>query len=935
MPEKIPPDPVSVPPKSSDTKSQADAPRSVYDPALGGASGQSPAEAMQHIGPELRQDVKRVVGGIKDALTAAKRKNHDPNYRPLVLPDNEPADPVVSAEASPQAATEPETSAEEPAAPVAPGASRPPSAPIEDGRYARANAVVEKADAEALKKALAEQMLKPAEIKRLWKSELANTVSQIGLEGSVADKEKQGPQNYEEFKKGVAEETRAAAKDIYAQLQQADEKYADAYKRFYYNNNVLERIVRRLRPLGAASMEINDARNERDSKRLEAKAAFETAARERWEAAGKSPEWIERALSKYEGLHLYKDVIEPGTNRDIQLRAEALGEKVPDTIQKGLKWMKKADEGYTNWFVSRAEKFGIKPEAAKKLAPFARMVGSAVLVSGGAAAAGAFATVGGLAAVGVTTWSIWKALQATGAGFIVAEAVGGAYEHLIGKKAQANAVMSEAEIRAELKRMSQNKELTLEVLQAIERRRLQLKERGSDETLAQKVAFVKVLVGVGVGVGTAMALTEMHQADAAAKVAEQIGPVDEPRMPDGVGADAPSGPSGGAPDVAPSAEGLPAPGAESSVPPTVAETLPQQPETVPAAENAQAGTPAESAAPVSVESIPQEARSLSVSGGINNADRLVGHFGLQLQETFAGQEPPASVKSFLELLRTDEGASLLAGEDKATLALGLQTPDGLSAVMQAGDTIGLNAEGQIVLERPGTQLSAVLVDADGTVATTHTFPMEGAPVADAPAPVENTPVEVPQQPAEAVPAEPPSAAVPESVPTDVPAQPEAAPAAAPPASETPAPAEPVPAPAETAAPSEAPAPAEAAPVPEPAAPEQPPVAAESLANRYGIEVNPQVADLYADENGTLIVYGGELPERMEIARDYLKVHPDAVLYFDSSMPDPITSQMIAHITQAFVDPSTGIPQMPNEAMNPQLQGYTLPTADDLARRVDR
>ena len=108
---------------------------------------------------------------------------------------------------------------------------------------------------------------------------------------------------------------------------------------------------------------------------------------------------------------------------------------------------------------------------------------------------------------------------------------------------------------------------------------------------------------------------------------------------------------------------------------------------------------------------------LSIDGEINNADRLVGHFGMQLAEKYPNiSQAPRSVQTLIGLLTTKEGESLLLGEDKATVALGFQGQNGLSAIMQPGDVIRLTDSGEIVFERPGNpDLTQTLINAQGEI----------------------------------------------------------------------------------------------------------------------------------------------------------------------------------------------------------------------------
>lgn len=920
--ENIPPTPTSVPPKRDDT-ADGEAAGSV-DAASWGASGKDPREAMREVPDNLRKEgrvvvdklkdvhrsVKRFAGNVKDDLAAGKKAES----RPAPLNLTEPEPPVeVPAEETPAPVEEERT----PITPSTKGYSGyralvlTEDEPWTEAAPADPAEVVRSADSETLKQAMAFEMLKPAERKRALKEMLRNNVSQLAAEVGANGIEKAPGFSYKQFV-DMAGPAREAAKEEYARLKYADERYADTYKTFFYNNNILERVWKR--GFKSQAPEVARAKAERDEKRIEAKRAFEKAARERWEQQGKSPEWIERALGKYENLHLFKDIIAPGVDQDIKMRAEALGEKAPDMLDKGIKWFNRANERLDNFFM---ERFG------QKHARWVRAVGSAVLVSGGAAFIGSFGTAGVLAAAGFASFNIMRSLGATAIGLTAAEAVGFAYRKLRGEKEQAKAVQSEEELRQELRRLSQNKDLTLEVLQAIERKRLALKGRADSQTLENKVNAIKALVGLGVGVGASAALAEYHGTADVMRAADEINSAGGAPSVDGV--------ETAAVDVPADSEGAGPAGLSSVMTDGEASVAP-------------------------LESGIDAARSLSIAGNINNADRLVGHFGLQLSEAYPNlSEAPPSVQSFIDLLRTEEGASLLAGEDKATLAFNLQLDDGTSAIMQPGDVIRLDDANQIVLERPGTNLSAVLVGSDGTINTNldQSWPMEGnrVEVPRAPAP------EVPQQP-ETVPVQPEVPSQPE-----VPQQPEAAPSApapiapeappAPTAPEAPQPQYAPPVPEMPSAP-EAPSVPESRPMPEvpqqseyappapeapaqteapqPQAPEGPIDYTQPYTNINGIDIDPRQPAVFIDSRGDVVAYGGTTIERTALAQQYALEHPGVRVLFDATtesiygIPQPIIGAMVSN-AEGQITPYSGI-------LHPDyFQGLSIPHPNDLVRSV--
>lgn len=986
MPEGVPPQPTSVPPKTGDGPT-------TIDSRAWGADGKSPADALGAAQENWQRDKAALIDGFKkefkrkpkgsgyqamvlegtDDLTPVPQQPEEPQapetpfvapgksyggYRPMVLDENAPVPEAAAApvkkpkldryryqapqnlepeDLSPYPQTEAKTTESEESF-LKPGRKsyggyRPmvlegePPAPVASPmeRAERAKSIIENAGSDELKQALAEQMLKPSEMKRYWKNELFNSVSQLAVEKATYSPEGLPKFSYKEFTDSIAKEAREKAVREYANLKDADDKYEDAYKRFFYNNNVVERIFKRIG--GKEKREMQDARLERDKKRVEAREAFVKAAREKWEHEGKSPEYIKRALAKYENLHMFKDIINPGAQRDAKMRAEALGEKVPDSLEKGMTWFARKNE-QLNSFLS--EKLGIKDPKV------ARAVASAIVFSAAPALIGTVGTAGLIGGVGFGIAGFLYGMGRFAVGTGAAEAAGAAYRKFIGKRAQENAVTTEVSLKEEMRRLSAAGELTAEKMAMIEKRRLKLMERASDEVAMRKLNTLKMLTALGVTTGPSVAISAWEGAqqlvDAVNGPDVQLTGSEEQQIVDASGA----GTTDAAPANAEAPEASTGPGGGG--------------EAAPAAPAAGAEAP------------PQETPSLTISGNINNADRLVGHFGLELQEAYPDlSKAPPSVQQFVELLRVEGASTLLAGEDKATHILGLQE-NGLSAIMQPGDTISLTPEGEIVLDRPGAEgLRTVLVEADGTVASDHNFPMESAvPVAateQAPAGAPSTTLaedaanagDTTVAPTETAPSgagevtvtsgEGMSAAEaatqgievqqgPGVEPLEVPQQPETIEA------ETVSPE-----PAMDASEPAPQVPAEAVPQqPEPAAPEAPsqPEGAidytQPFTNINGLDIDPREPAVYIDGRGDTVVFGGTTLERTELAQQYALEHPGVRVLYDATtesiygIPQPILGAMVGDAA-GRVTPYSGL-------LNQDFfRGLDIAHPNDLVREV--
>ncbi len=734
------------------------------------------------------------------------------------------------------------------------------------------------------------------------------------------------------------------------QMHTALEARSEAYKTFLRSEQAFKKIKKpsdedKLAH-AATKTALLHAENSHKASQLQMSTAMMESVKERLRLDGKDEAYIERVLPRYRGIVTFSEVHGSKAKMENEARLEVAGEKKKNIFEKGLSWYNNLNKSITDGLTKKLTGnkmlgFG-KPLSEQDAARWARngvragrMLGFATLGAG----VGVLGGLGAGAVLGIALGKVGLGALNIGTGMAAGYGAGEVFDRTVGQKRLD--AFTEAR-RAEMGSVTDI--ATVEATHA----------KGSKEALT--ASRLKYEHGAAFITGAGMSLNSLLQVINVESIRNAIDAVMDIRVGSvsGVLSSAANKVTEGSNSAASAAQTA-GPSVEAS-PNTnlTGHNLGSEPPSPRGADVSVAETaPGAVSAPAEAVASVGEGHRLAISGNINNADRLVGHFGVQMQEEFAGKDAPKSVKALFEMLKTEEGASLLRGEDQATLKLKFQMPNGESAVMQPGDSLSLNAKGEIVFERPGhPELTQTLIDANGEVHEAKGFQMSGgvetvqaapevakpaahaeapvsapvvpeatpvvaetvtsAPVEQAAVAVETAPVEeqapVAQEPVAAAEVAPVQQApvVPEQVTAPEVAPVEQTPVTAPVETQTPAP--------------------EVAPVVEQAIPQA--VEGAPFVNAHGVTVDPSKPGLYADEKGNLIAFGGTVEQRAQFALDYVQKRPEAQVYFDSSETS-VLGEKVPHLSRVGVDPDSGTIQMPNEVMDPTLRGSRLPTANDL------
>ena len=724
-----------------------------------------------------------------------------------------------------------------------------------------------------------------------------------------------------------AKELRLNAKRV--RLQEAREERREILKDYLAKEATFKKIKK---PSEEQKLEFADvkkgylAADERHTKaQLEYAKGLDAALRKRLTEQEKSPEEVERITRRYNRMIRFREVVAPAIQQENEVRLEVAGEKSKNIFQKvwgGLQTInQKAEDTLKGQFMRMNMSEANAGRVARTTVRAMRLV--------------SFATLGAAAGTGVAVGGLAVGAAGIGAGAVTGWIYGKHFELTKGKaRAQAYEDALGSEITNAEDLATQREAIASGSREAIERAR------------ATRESIVSALTGFTVSMSSLVdehALESVraameHIKETAVRIREEISDFTSAPETEVASGDAPAALGEGV-TVAPFA------------PPTEATEAPV-PETSADLTDAAEVSPA----------IAGE-HSLSVEGRINNADRLIGHFGLQLQGEFPdAAEAPASVQKLFELLTTEEGTSLLAGEDRATVALGFQGENGLSAIMQPGDTVSLNEAGEIVFERPGEpELTQVLINAEGEVqnaservlgetgfvmqvpneetVATPAVPVETPPVHEAPEVPVATESSIPEgaqapeplatQPSVEVPYSssppPPDAYMDGSQLGAIPQQPEAAVSVNP---------------SVEGAPSEAPGVGvslrdfnEQLIAAEVAAASAEAVT-DVFTNQHGVEVNPNEPSVYSWRiPGTtlerLVAYG---QDAVGAARRYVEAHPRAMVMFEAIDIDPITGAETSHMEAWSMDQNgqpVRTPQVIGEAGRP----YPIPSPEDFTREL--
>lgn len=212
----------------------------------------------------------------------------------------------------------------------------------------------------------------------------------------------------------------------------------------------------------------------------------------------------------------FREVLRPHAEKKLEARVKALDARGQGAFTKGLAWI-----GAQNQKLDGA--------IGKTAARAVRAAASTLVVAGGAAALGSFGTMGLLAVAG---WGSLKFARAFG-GAVIAAAAGEAgalaYEKLRGRSEQERARVGVLHEGKEIGVGFFGKSYITEgYLEHLDEKRDRLASRADESTLQKKKVLVKALVAMGVGAGAAATLAEytslQHAADTVAEVASENTP---------------------------------------------------------------------------------------------------------------------------------------------------------------------------------------------------------------------------------------------------------------------------------------------------------------------------------------------------------------------------------------------------------------------------
>jgi hypothetical protein len=336
-----------------------------------------------------------------------------------------------------------------------------------------------------------------------------------------------------------------------AAYERARQHYLDDYREFHSENGrVMRGVKQRLGMLGLGGEyeDLEDMKRQYNERRLAYAEAMEESVRARLGAAGKSPEYIEKALLKYRGVIRYNELVRPDREALVKARAAALGEKGPLLHEKVLGTI----AGANRWLEKAA--------GSKKRAMAVKALITTGLVVGGGAALGAFGASSLMALAGYGGARYARSLAGMLAGSSAAD-IAGSLRERSGKEKQAAAKRKLEARRTGADASDRRGDFSYESLVERDGTFERLSRDADDATVAEQKAIAQALAAFFVGAGTAAAISLLDGAGGAAHhaagVAEHAGP------------DAPS-PSAEHPD-APAHTSAPA--AEHAVPPHAGEPL--------------------------------------------------------------------------------------------------------------------------------------------------------------------------------------------------------------------------------------------------------------------------------------------------------------------------------------------------------------------------
>ncbi len=604
----------------------------------------------------------------------------------------------------------------------------------------------------------------------------------------------------------------------------------------------------------------------------------------------------DKITERYNRLVRYNEVIRPATEKLLQARVEALGEKGQNVFEKSISYFSRGNK-------QLEEKVGVLG------ARVIRAGVGAIAITVPAALIGSFGAAGIMAIAGYGSYRFMKSLTVSSIGVIAGESLGKMYEKFRGRSVLEAAQES-------LKTAGRTGgSLTADDLHAFDKTRAKLKTRSSEQNLAQKRAIIKAFTAFGFGAGASAALAEYSSIQEVFTAAGYTPDTAETRV---------TSASAVAPETSasPSISLDPEKGFKSSydkateemnaaiheqlkvdaTPVTSASPAMSTPEVVPEASLKVPESPAATVTPEAASAVPEASTpagdrlKIEIGGNIDSADQM----WRAAQRALASS---AGTDSALiqHILNTDP--------HKLSIEYGFAGPN-QSAWMHDGDQLKISDTGEVMfVPKNGEPITLARVTPAGEYTNVQQY--EGprqTHIPEAEKPVESVAPVAPTGPAVPEPVAPPAAPPPpEPVAPPVAEVPAAAPASIPDTSSA----------------------AEAAPETEQPAVTTP----EATPNMHGLVIEQQTSHVYADKEGHLIIHGGEMKDRFTLASDYVMKNPNAHVYFDSSETDPITGQVRVHLSHAYWNEATKSVQIWNESVDPSIKGWAVPTADALYRKV--
>ncbi len=630
---------------------------------------------------------------------------------------------------------------------------------------------------------------------------------------------------------------------------------------------------------------------------------------------------------KVENYLRFREIVRPLAEKKLQARYEALDERRFLALNKAFAWVAMKNQEFE------------KHVGGKNMARLIRIVVSATVITGGAAAFGGLAGAGMGAILGAGAFRMGRAGLGLIAGAIAGEGTGLAFEGLY-RGGQKKAGKDLRKAGAELER------LVFEDFARIDKERGKLALKADEVRFLKQKAVWRATAAVLVGAGTSFAFSELASA-----ASVEAGISDAAKAPGSVPGNVPSGPGADAPAAEAAGSGNPStPNAAPSAPAASPEAGPQGSSAGgPNASSSESGAASTAGTPGGAPSTPGETLK-SVS--IDKKGEGMAQMFVDLRESLKADPSLKVSPQLTELLSKNPNA--------LTHELGAAA-DGKSITMQPGDQLIVDKDQNILLKQ-GTGEPKLLYkhEADGgykadTEALKDAHKQPDGPVRPK-VEVGNTPTSAPEDmvkftPKEELPADgdymkenlntklPYEYHTSENAPTTAEIAPpevspeEAAAIDAGAIGPAPEPAAPAAAPAPEAPRPSAPTPSES--VPEATADRpQAEAAPEVFTNKHGIAIDPATPTVFVDDTGRQVAHGGTFDDRFNTAKKYALAHPGPMVLFDASYTDQLTGQRIAAVGGISSTPDGKLQIAPGSLTGPDGKPLPIPNTDTFIRKLN-